>query len=125
MNRNVISILLLLSVCSLTSCAHRSETFYFGDYSQAEQLFNKKEYEKAIQKYQAYIDENPEGNLAVISQYYIAKSHLMLGHQDEAKRIFQKIVQEHPDVVWANFSETQLKEMEKAKVPAPEPQKKS
>jgi hypothetical protein len=32
---------------------------------------------------------------------------------EEAKKIFDKIAQEHPDLVWANFSKTQLKELEK------------
>ena len=100
----------------LVSCIHGPGTFYFGNYSEAENLFNRGQYERAIQKYQAYIDENPEGNLAVISQYYIARSHLALGHKDEAKDIFQHIVQKYPDIVWARFSETQLKELESASV---------
>lgn len=75
-------------------------------------LFNRGQYERAIQKYQGYIDENPEGNLAVISQYYIARSHLALGHRDEAKDIFQHIVKKYPDIVWARFSETHIKEIE-------------
>ena len=91
---------------------HGPRTFYFGNYSEAESLFNRGQYERAIQKYQAYIDENPEGNLAVISQYYIARSHLALSHRDEAKDIFQHLIQKYPDVVWARFSETQLKDME-------------
>ena len=88
--------------------------FYFGSYSEAEALYNQKQYERAIQKYQAYIDENPEGNLAVISQYYMGRSHAALGHIDEAKSIYQKIVQEHPNLVWANFADTQLKELQKS-----------
>jgi TolA-binding protein len=89
-----------------------SERFYFGPYSEAEKLYSKGEYEKAIEKYQAYIDENPDGNLAVISQYYMAKSHAALGRVDEAKAIYSEIVKKYPDLVWAKFAETQLKELE-------------
>ncbi len=99
---------------SLTSgCIHirNREAFYFGNYSEAEALFKKGEYDKAIQKYQAYIDENPEGNLAVISNYYIAKSHDALGHTDEAKQLYQQIVEKYPSLIWSNFSETRLKEL--------------
>lgn len=114
--------LFLLFVCIvLTGCIHRGHRegdYYFGSYSEAEIFYNHKEYQKAIQRYQAYIDENPEGNLAVISQYYIAKSQMALGHADEAKVIFQRILKEHPDMVWANFSEGQLKELEKGSVSA-------
>ena len=109
-----------ISFMILTSCAHHrgAENYYFGNYSEAERLYQKGQYEKAIQKYTAYRDENPEGNLAVISEYYIAKSHAALGHNDEAKSLFQKIIKEHPDMVWANFSETQLKELEAGEKPA-------
>ena len=107
-------ILLILVALIGFSCARgeKPENFYFGTYSEAEQLYNRKEYEKAIQKYQAYIDENPEGNLAVISQYYIGKSYSALGRNEEAKSIFERITKDHPDLIWANFSETQLKEMQ-------------
>lgn len=102
----------LLALLVLASCARGSEGFYFGNYSEAEKHYNKGEYEKAIQKYQAYLDEQPDGNLAVISQYYMAKSHAALGHKEEAAGLYKKIVQEHPDLIWANFSENQLKELE-------------
>ena len=110
-------ILLLILSAGLASCAptRSNESFYFGSYSEAEALYNRGEYEKAIQKYQSYIDENPEGNLALISQYYIARSQAALGRTEDAKSIFQKIVNEHHDTVWANFSESQLKELDKVK----------
>ncbi|MSR77332.1 MAG: tetratricopeptide repeat protein [Candidatus Omnitrophica bacterium] len=95
-----------------TSCVHSDNSFYFGHYSEAESLFNHGVYEKAIQKYQAYIDENPEGHLAIISQYYIARSYAALGHQEEAKGLYQQIIQKYPDAVWARFSETQLKDLQ-------------
>lgn len=110
----ILVLILLISGLGLSSCAQKTgENFYFGSYSEAEALYNRGQYEKAIQKYQAYRDENPEGNLALISEYYTARSHAALGRTEEAKRIFQKIVSEHHDTVWANFSESQLKELEK------------
>lgn len=111
-------LLIIVIAFSSASCARfarkNPDNFYFGAYSEAEALFNRKEYEKAIQKYQAYIDENPEGNLSVISQYYMAKSYAAIGKTDEAKAIYQKIVQNHSNLVWANFSDTQLKELNNA-----------
>jgi TolA-binding protein len=113
-------ILFILAAAVGFSCARgeKPENFYFGTYSEAEQLYNRAEYEKAIQKYQAYIDENPEGNLAIISQYYIARSYSALGRTEEARSIFEKIIKDHPDVIWANFSETQLKEMQSQSSPS-------
>lgn len=104
----------------LSSCAARkSQNFYFGNYSEAERFYSKGEYKKAIEKYEAYREENPEGNLAVIAQYYMAKSHQALGEVDQAKALYETIVKEHPDLVWANFSQTQLKELSKAGTSAP------
>ena len=104
---------LILGCFVLAACGRSKgpEHFYFGHYSEAEKHYNKGEYEEAIGKYQAYIDENPEGNLAVISQYYIAKSHAALGHKDEARGIYQDITQQYPDLVWAKFAERQLNEL--------------
>ena len=117
--RKHLPIFLLVAGLLVSSCARHGsvEHFYFGNYSEAEALYNAGQYEKAIQKYQSYIDENPEGNLALISQYYVGRSHAALDRLDEAKRIFQKIVAEHRDTVWANFSDSQLKEIERAQNP--------
>ena len=115
--RNIL--ILIIGAVFLISCARNPENFYFGDYSEAERLFKKGEHERAIQKYQEYIDENPEGNLAVISNYYIARSHLALERPEEAKEIFKEIRDEHPNLVWAHFSELQLKEMKGAGEKAP------
>ncbi len=103
-------VLFLILACS--ACAHNPESFYFGKYSEAEKLYNKGKYQEAIEKYQAYLDENTQGNLAVISNYYIAKSYVALGKPEQAKPIFEKIIKENPEVIWANFSKTQLAEMD-------------
>ncbi len=104
--------ILLISISS-SACARRqsADNFYFGSYSEAEALYNRSEYEKAIQKYQAYIDENPQGNLAVIARYYMGRSYAALGKKEEAKALFQKVSTENRDLVWANFSQTQLREL--------------
>lgn len=112
--KKTVLIIFWFSLSALACARHRGpEHFYFGSYSEAEKHYNKGDYEKAIEQYQAYIDENSDGNLAIISEYYIGKSHVALGHLEEAKKIFTKIEEEHPDLVWANFSKTQLKELEK------------
>lgn len=105
-------LLLLISSFFVTACARKAQNFYFGNYSEAERHYSQGEYEKAIDKYEAYRQENPEGNLAVIAKYYIAKSHQALGNVDEAKRHYHEIIESYPDLVWANFSKTQLQELE-------------
>ncbi len=105
---------LLWSVC-LTSCARwfpkGVEHFNFGSYSEAEAAFNKGNYQEAIGKYTAYVAENPEGNLAVIAKYYTAKSYSNLGQQDKARVLYQEIMTKNPDLVWAKFADSQLKDL--------------
>lgn len=114
-------LVLILAVCFASCLRKNPEHFYFGVYSDAEELYNKGDYAQAIQKYQQYIDENPEGNLAVISYYYIAKSNAALGQVEEARKIYNKIVAGYPELIWANFSKTQLKELESKSDAKPEP----
>ncbi len=85
--------------------------FDFGPYSEAERLYTKGEYEKAIAKYEEHLRENPEGNLAVISHYTIAKCYEALGRKGEARALYRKIVKGHPKLIWADFSRARLGEL--------------
>lgn len=106
--------LILASTLLFPSCVRRSEKFYFGNYSEAERHYNQGEYEKAIEKYQAYVSESPEGDMALISRYYMAKSHAALGQTAEAREIYRKILKESPQSMWAQFAKTQITELEKS-----------
>ena len=102
---------LLLTLSFFSSCAKlrkNPERFYFGNYSEAEAAFNKGQYQIALDKYGAYISENPEGNLAVIASYYMAKSYAALGQKDKALTLFKGIIAKHPDNVWAKFAQSQI-----------------
>ncbi len=99
---------------ALTGC-HRTRTtpsFNFGAYSEAEHSYQKGYYDKAVEKYKEYIRENPEGNMAVISEFYMAKSYEAMGQANEAQEIYEKIVKENPRLVWAEFSKTRLQELQ-------------
>ena len=80
----------------------------FGSYSNAEKFYAEGKYDKAIGSYQKYIDEQPDGNLAIISKYYIAKSHVALKHDADAKAGFESIIQKYPELIWAELSKEQL-----------------
>ena len=111
------SILLL----GFTSCYH-TPAFNFGPYSEAEEFYKKGKYEKAIEKYQEHLKENPEGNLAVISRYYMAKSFDSLGRTGEARPLYQQIIQEQPKLIWADFSKSRLAELSPNSPSPPAPQ---
>ena len=102
--------MILFCFLGLIGC-HSSRSFQFGAYTQAEHFYEKGNYPKALEKYQEYVRDNPEGNMTVISYYYMAKSYEGLGNPDEARKFYKKIVKEHPDMVWANFSKNRLEEL--------------
>jgi TolA-binding protein len=102
-----IAVCILMGTLS-ASCAFRSSKRVFGPYSEAEAFYNKGNYSKAIEKYQEYLASNPQGNLAAIAEYYIAKSYLVSGKQVEAQQGFQRVVSEFPGTSWAEFAKDQL-----------------
>lgn len=95
---------------ALVGCG-RFSSFNFGAYSEAEKLYEKRKYKEAIAKYGEYLTENPEGNMAVIANYYMAKSYEALGEWGKAGALYEKIVREHSDLPWANFSRERLTEL--------------
>jgi len=125
--RHFLVIIGLVFCLGLNGCARffpkGPDRFYFGTYSEAEIAYNQGHYQDAIDKYSAYISENPEGNLAVIAQYYMARSYANLGQNDKAVEHYSSIMQKHPDLVWAKFSEGQLQELKvdkKTLTPSPQ-----
>lgn len=107
------SLLLLLLFGSCRS----SPGFDFGAYSAAEEFYERGEYRKAIEKYEEYVRENPEGNMAAIADYYRAKSYENLGEVDKARGLYAKVVKNHPAVIWANFSKTRLEKLQSKSAP--------
>jgi TolA-binding protein len=92
----------------LASCASRSPRYNFGPYSEAEAFYKKENYPKAIEKYQEYLAANPQGNMAAIAEYYIAKSYAVSGNLDKARAGFERILEKFPGTSWAEFSKEQL-----------------
>ena len=92
----------------LASCAFHSSKHSFGPYSDAEIFYKKGNYPKAIEKYQEYLNENPQGNMAAIARYYIAKSYAISGDAVKAHENFEQVVKQYPQTSWADFAKEQL-----------------
>lgn len=103
--------LVLLSAVFLSGCLRSPARHQFGDYSNAEKYYAEGKYEKAIDSYQKYVNQHEDGNLAVIARYYIAKSHVALNQEADAKKYFQKIIDQYPDLIWAELSKEQLQKL--------------
>ena len=100
-------VLAFLSVM-FSSCAFHSASHSFGAYSEAETFYKKGNYPKAIEKYQEYLAENPQGNLAAIAEYYVAKSYVASGDTAQACESFEQVAEEFPGTSWAEFAKEQL-----------------
>jgi TolA-binding protein len=112
MKKAAFFMILALSGMMLTSCAFRSSKHAFGPYSEAEDFYKKGDYPKAIEKYQEYLVGHPQGNMAAIAEYYIAKSHLASGDVVKARESFEQVVKLYPQTSWADFSKEQLENLQ-------------
>gem|GEM_PF-699392 len=106
--------LLVFSTTGFSSCAFRSAQRNFGPYSEAESFYKKGNYPEAIEKYQEYLAGHPQGNMAAISEYYIAKSYAASGDTVKAREAYERVVQLYPETSWAEFSKDQLDRLQGA-----------
>lgn len=104
-----IAVVLALPIL-LAACSRFSETS-FGYYSQAEKYYSEGKFEKAIDAYEDYLKQEPQGNMAIISHYYIAKSQAAMGKTGEAEKGFNEIIKKYPSSNWAKFSKDQLEQL--------------
>ena len=95
----------------LASCTSSSSGHYFGTYSAAEQLYSKGKYEAAAKKYHQYLNEKPQGNMAAIAEYYMAKCYKKIGKTEEARTHFQQVMRDYPKTSWADFSKKQIEDL--------------
>lgn len=107
-------ILITAFLTVLTGCKSSggSPAFDFGAYSEAEQFYEKREYSQAIEKYEEYLRQEPQGNMALIARYYLARSYEAAGETGKALEIYRQIASEHPDLNWGNFSKIRISELE-------------
>ncbi len=108
MKRNQLFAVLALSSLLLASCASGPSKSSFGPYSEAEAFYKKANYPKAIEKYQEYLAVNPEGNMAAIAEYFIAKSYAASGDTVKARQSFERVAEKFQGTSWAAFAKEQL-----------------
>ena len=109
MKKNGLFVVLALSGLIFASCASCPSKNAFGPYSEAETFYGKGNYSKAIEKYGEYLSKNPQGSLAAVAQYYIAKSYIASKDSAKARASFEQVVKQYPQTSWAEFAKEQLK----------------
>lgn len=66
-------------------------------YRSAYELLRDREIDKAIQAFNAYLDEYPKGNFAGNSHYWLGEIYLLNQNLDEAQKWFERLLVEFPD----------------------------
>lgn len=78
-------------------------------WDEAEQLFNQKDWKKAILSYQQYRDKNPKGKRLAEATYKMGVSFQELGKKDEAKAFFDEVIEKFPKSSVARKAQYRLK----------------
>lgn len=84
-----------------------------GTYDQAQELFNQKDWKKAILSYQKYRDENPRGKYFADATYKIGVCFQELAMKDEAKTFYEEVASKYPNSEEARRAKTRLKTLKK------------
>jgi len=66
-------------------------------YRQAYQLLRDREIEQAIEAFNGYLDEYPEGNFAGNSHYWLGEIYLLQEDLEQAENWFSRLLAEFPD----------------------------
>ncbi|MEZ0390866.1 MAG: tetratricopeptide repeat protein [Pseudobdellovibrionaceae bacterium] len=79
----------------------------------AEDLFEKKEWRKAILNYQKFRDANPKSKHFAEATYKIGVCFQELGMKDEAKTFYDEVISKNPNSADAKKAKTRLKTLKK------------
>ena len=98
-------ILILIVTLILWACGPRPipppepVKFHPGDalFSRAEKMFQKKDYNKALEFYHDYLSRFPEGHLAAEALLNTGLIHLVWGKNSESRRIYKRLIEKYPD----------------------------
>lgn len=79
----------------------------------AEELFDKKDWRKAILNYQKFRDANPKNKRFPEATYKIGVSFQELGMKDEARTFFEEVIARHPNSPEAKKARIRVKNLKK------------
>ena len=66
------------------------------DYRHAYAALRSGEHEKALQLFEAFLNNHPKSDLVASSLYWAGEAHFALAHFDEAVLYFDRVIKEHP-----------------------------
>jgi ABC-type branched-subunit amino acid transport system substrate-binding protein/outer membrane protein assembly factor BamD (BamD/ComL family) len=77
-------------------------------FSKAEKLFQKKEYDNALELYNEYISNFPKGYLTAEALMKIGLIQTALGKNEDARKIYEQIVDRYPDSFFALTAKVEI-----------------
>ncbi|GIL16803.1 MAG: hypothetical protein BroJett040_05540 [Oligoflexia bacterium] len=80
-------------------------------YEQGEDMFNKKDWKKAIFHYSKFRDKNPKSPKYADATYKIGVSFQELGMKDEAKTFYEEVITKFPQSASAKNAKIRLKKV--------------
>ncbi len=85
----------LLAACAIKPVPERAGPSY-ELFSHAEKMLQMKSYEKALADYNEYLERYPAGPLADAALMKIGSIYTMLGKNQQARSIYQRLIDEYP-----------------------------
>jgi len=104
--------LLALGLVVATGCK-MTPTIQIPDYSEAKDLKKVGDYAGAIEKFNAYIQNNKDGILVPYAKFHIADCYREMGDVEKAKAAYNALIKEHADsepAAWAKKDLDMIKE---------------
>jgi TolA-binding protein len=95
----------------LTNEKQKTEISEKDPFSQAEQLFESKDYRRAILSFQKYRDQNPKGANFSEATYKIGLCFEKLSMNDEAKSFYNEVIEKFPKSSEAAKAKVRVKKL--------------
>lgn len=81
-------------------------------YNKAQEYYEAEKYEMAKEFFHQYINNYANTELYRVSLYYLGHCHQMLGQDQEAVRLYNKIIQEYPSTdFWVERAQKRLAQL--------------
>ena len=112
----------LLCVFALSGCGPTQ----VAKYDAGKSLQEAQRYDEAIQKYEEYVDENPESPLAPYAQIYAARCYRDMAKKPAAMAAYKKVIERYPQHNLAEWAAGEMRAIEnKTLIPVVAPEKKA
>ena len=80
-------------------------------YGLAKKFYHRGQYDKAIEYFEKYIDENADNTMYEIALYYLSKSYKNTQDYSNALLNYQKLIDNKGDAFWIDLAKADMEEI--------------